>query len=186
MLRSDLCDFRGSYIVVKGDIVLTKDKDRGLTGIRNRFLALKNNAPFVNFISKINNVLIDNLEDLDAVMSMYNLLEYSKNYRKRTSSLWNYYRDEPNNPPLNPPVGNNLPTVNCNAENITNSGSFKCKSNITEKISNADQENSKNTEQENIKTKTSLENVGPWKYSSNFWRTLDMSLIDCEVSLTLA
>ena len=90
MLRSDLCDFRGSYIVVKGDIVLTKDKDRGLTGIRNRFLALKNNAPFVNFISKINNVLIDNLEDLDAVMSMYNLLEYSKNYRKRTSSLWNY------------------------------------------------------------------------------------------------
>ena len=117
MLRSDLCDFRGSYIVVKGDIVLTKDKDRGFIDIRNRFLALKNNAPFVNFISKINNVLIGNLEDLDAVMPMYNLLEYSKNYWKRTSSLWNYYRDEPNNPPLNPPVGNNLPTVNCNAEN---------------------------------------------------------------------
>ena len=116
MLRSDLCDFRGSYIVVKGDIVLTKDKDRGFIDIRNRFLALKNNAPFVNFISKINNVLIGNLEDLDAVMPMYNLLEYSKNYWKRTSSLWNYYRDEPNNPPLNPPVGNNLPTVNCNAE----------------------------------------------------------------------
>ena len=56
----------------------------------------KNNAPFINCISKINGVKIDNGEDLDVVMPMYNLLEYSKNYRNTTGSLWNYYRDEPN------------------------------------------------------------------------------------------
>ena len=49
------------------------------------------------YLSKINGVQIDNAEDLD-VMSMYNLLEYNKNYRKITGSLWNYYRDEPSNP----------------------------------------------------------------------------------------
>ena len=59
-------------------------------------LVFKNNAPFINCISKINGVKIDNAEDLDVVMPMYNLFEYSKNYRKTIGSLWNYYRDEPN------------------------------------------------------------------------------------------
>ena len=59
-------------------------------------LVFKNNAPFINCISKINGVKIDNAEDVDIVMPMYNLLEYSKNYRKTAGSLWNYYRDEPN------------------------------------------------------------------------------------------
>ena len=52
----------------------------------------------INCISKINGVKIDNAEDLDIVMSMYNLLEYSKNYTKTIGSLWNYYRDERSNP----------------------------------------------------------------------------------------
>ena len=60
---------------------------------------------------------------------MYNLIEYSKNYRKATGSLWNYYRDEPNNPPLN----DDLPTVNYNVDPITDSASFKYKSSIQEK-----------------------------------------------------
>ena len=59
-------------------------------------MVFKNNAPFINCISKINGVKIDNAEDLDVVMPMYNLLEYSKNYRKTTGSLWSYYRNEPN------------------------------------------------------------------------------------------
>ena len=58
-------------------------------------MVFKNNAPFINYISKINGVKIDNAKDLDVVMSMYNLLEYSKHYKKTTASLWNYYRDEP-------------------------------------------------------------------------------------------
>ena len=61
-------------------------------------MTFKNNAPFINCISKINSVKIDNAEDLGVVMPTYNLLEYSKNYRKTTGSLWNYYRDEPSNP----------------------------------------------------------------------------------------
>ena len=87
MLRSDLCDFSDAHIVVKGDITLTKTNGRGIIDIRNRFLAFKNNAPFTNCISKINNVLIDNAEDLDIVMPMYNLLEYSKNYSKATGTF---------------------------------------------------------------------------------------------------
>ena len=59
-------------------------------------IAFKNNAPFINCISKINGTKIDNAEDLDVVMPMYNLLEYIKNDKKTTGSLWNYYRDEPN------------------------------------------------------------------------------------------
>ena len=69
-------------------------------------------------------------------MPMYNLLEYSKNYRKTTGSLWDYYRDEPNNFPAN----------NYNANPITNSESFIYKSSITGKASNANQEDDGNTE----------------------------------------
>ena len=70
MLRLDLCDFSEAYIVVKGTITLTKTDGRSFIDIRNRSLAFKNNAPFTNCISKINNVLIDNAEDLDVVMPM--------------------------------------------------------------------------------------------------------------------
>ena len=72
MLRSDLCDYSDAYIVVKGDITLEGDNDANK---RNKNLAFKNNAPFINCISKINGVKIDNAEDLDVVMPMYNLLE---------------------------------------------------------------------------------------------------------------
>ena len=87
MLRSDLCDFSDAYIVVKGDITLTKDGNREFMNLRNTFLAFKSNAPFTNWISKINNVLTDNPEDLDVVLPMYNLLEHTKNYRKTSGSL---------------------------------------------------------------------------------------------------
>ena len=83
MLRSDLCDYSDAYIVVKGTITVT-DPDNAK---RNKSVALKNNAPFINCISKINGVQIDYAEDLEVVMSMYNLLEYSKNYRKNNRQL---------------------------------------------------------------------------------------------------
>ena len=94
MLRSDCCNFSDVYIVVERNITVT-DPDNPE---RNKSVAFKNNAPFINCISKINGVKINNAEDLDVVMPMYNLLECSKNYRKTTGSLWNYYRDEPSNP----------------------------------------------------------------------------------------
>ena len=77
------------YIFVKGDIILTKAAGRAFIDTRNKFLAFKNNAQFTNCISKLKNVLIDNAEDLDVVMPMYNLLEYRKNYRETTESLRN-------------------------------------------------------------------------------------------------
>ena len=94
MLKSYLCGFSDAYIIVEGDITLEGDNNANK---RNKNLAFKNNAPFINCISKINGIKIDNAEDLDVVMPIYNLLEYSKNYRKTTGSLWNYYRDEPIN-----------------------------------------------------------------------------------------
>ena len=86
MLRQDVWGFSDGYTVVIGDITFTKVNNRGFIDIRNRYLAFKNKAPFTNCISKINNVLISNAEDLHVVMPMYILLEYSKNYRKTTGS----------------------------------------------------------------------------------------------------
>ena len=94
ILISVLCDFSDAYIIVKGVIAVTYPDNAK----RNKVVAFKNNAKFINYISKINDVQIGNAEDLDIVMPMYNLLEYSKNYRNTTGSLWNYYRDESSNP----------------------------------------------------------------------------------------
>ena len=69
---------------MKGDITLEGDNDNNK---RNKNFAFKNNTSFINCIFKINGVKIDNAEDLDVVMPLYNLLEYSKNYRKTTGSL---------------------------------------------------------------------------------------------------
>ena len=95
--------------------------------------------------------------------------------------MWNSCRDDHNNPPLN---DDDPPTVSYNADPIKNS-SFKYRSSLAEETSDANQENGENTEQKNTKIKKSLEIVVPLKYLSNFWRTLDMPLINCEVSLTL-
>ena len=94
MLRADLYDYSYSdaYIVVKGKIIVTNPDNNAY----NKHFALKNNVPFTSCILKINNILINNAENLDIVMPMYHLIEYSKNYRKTTGNLWNYYRDEPN------------------------------------------------------------------------------------------
>ena len=54
---------------------------------RNKSVVFKNNAPFINWISKTNGVQIDNAEGLDVVMPMYNLLGYSKKYRKKNRQL---------------------------------------------------------------------------------------------------
>ena len=158
MLSSDLCDYSDAYIVVKGKVTVTNPNNNAY----DKKLALKNNAPFLSCISKINNALNDNAEDLDIVMPMYNLLEYSKNYRKTTGSLWNYYRDKLNSGA----VGN----INYS---IKNSKSFDYKTSITGKLEGNNAE------------KDDVEIVVPLKYLSNFWRTLDLPLINYEVSLTL-
>ena len=86
MLRSDLCDYADAYTLVNGTITVAENQPRDR---QNRTLILKNNAPFVSCITRINNELIEDADDLDIVMPMYNLLEYSKNYRKTIGSLYN-------------------------------------------------------------------------------------------------
>ena len=86
MLQSDLCDYSDAYIVVKGTITVQTENNIYLK------MLLKNNAPFINCISKISELLIDNAEDLDIVMTMWNLIEYSKNYSKISDTSWNYTR----------------------------------------------------------------------------------------------
>ena len=159
MLRlDDLCDYSDAYIVVKGKITVTNPNNNAY----DNKLELENNVPFTTCISKINNTLIDNAEDLDIVMPMYNLLEYSKNYRKTTESLFNYYRDEPNSSV----VGN----INYS---IKDAKSFDYKTSIKGKLEG------------NYVEKDDIEIVVPLEYLSNFWRTLDILVINCEISLAL-
>ena len=120
MLRSDLCDY-SAYILVNGTITVTANV--GANNIRDkkdRKLILKNNAPFVSCITRINNELIEDADDLDIVMPMYNLLENSKNYRKTIVSLYNYYRDELTNDSNN----------NFAKKIVVNSNAFKYKNKI--------------------------------------------------------
>ena len=172
MLRSNLCDYSDAYILVKGTITLNGIVNGAENEIlrRNRPLILKNNAPFVSCMAKINNEFIEDADDLDIVIPMYNLLEYSKNYRKTIGSLYNYSRDElsdDNNP-------NNFPDTN-----VVNSNTFKYKNKITGNTYNvAEGTDGHNT---NRVGKQDVELAIPLKYLDNFWKALNISLISCEV-----
>ena len=133
MLRSNLCDYSDAYILVKGTITVTapgvNNNANNIRDKRNRPLILNNNAPFVSCIKRINGELIEDANDLDIVIPMYNLLEYSKNYRKTIGSLYNYYRDE-----LSDDADNN----NFDNIKIVNSNTFKYKNKITGNTYNVD------------------------------------------------
>ena len=156
MLKSSFCDYSDAYILVKGKITIT---GRGANAAdrqadeRDKSVEFKNYTPFTNFISEINNTQIDNAKDIDIVTPMYNLIEYSDSYAKTSGSLWQYFRDEPD-------------------DTLENSESFKSKIKIAGK--NPDDDNEKD-----------VEIMVPLKYLSNFWRTLEMPLINCEVKLDL-
>ena len=86
MLKFILCDYSDAYILVKGKIAIAgagADAAARQTDERDKGVAFKNSAPFTNCISEINNTEIDNCKDIDIVMSMYNLIEYSDNYVKK-------------------------------------------------------------------------------------------------------
>ena len=178
MLRSNLCDYSDAYILVKGTITVTAPgANNGANNIRdkrNRPLILKNNAPFVSCITRVNGELIEDADDLDIVMSMYNLLEHSKNYRKTIGSLYNYYRDESSDDADD----NNFDNIK-----VVNSNKFKYKNKITGNTYDVDAgaqdyDVNKNGTQE-------VELAIPLKYLGNFWRALNIPLISCEVSLEL-
>ena len=176
MLRSNLCDYSDAYILVKGTVTVNGVVNGAENEIlrRNRPLILTNNAPFVSCITKINNEFIEDADDLDIVMPMYNLLEYSQNYRKTIGSLHNYYRDElsdDNNP-------NNFPNTN-----VVNSSAFEYKNKITSNRYNVAAGAAGHDA--NKIGKQDVELAIPLKYLGNFWRALNIPLISCEVFLEL-
>ena len=98
-LRSNLCDYTDGYILVNGRITITGEGDDGAArqaDERYKGVTLRNCAPFTKCISRINNIIIDTAQDIDIVIPMYKLIEYSDNYSKTSGTLWQYYKDEPN------------------------------------------------------------------------------------------
>ena len=189
MLRSNLCDYSDAYILVKGTITVTAPRaNNGTNNIRdkkNRPVIFKNNAPFVSCITRINGELIEFADDLDIVMSMNNLLEYSKNYRKTIGSLYNYYRDE---------LSDDADDNNFDNIKVVNSNTFKYKNEITGNTYDVDARfpNSDGAGQidnpiynVNKNGTQEVELAIPLKYLGNFWRALNIPLISCEVSLEL-
>ena len=88
VLKTNLCDYAEAYILVNGTITAP-------AADANTRLALKNCAPFTKCNLKINDEHVDTAENLDIVMPMYNLIEYSDNYQGSSATLYQYKRDEP-------------------------------------------------------------------------------------------
>ena len=139
---------------------------RATNAVNATRLALKNCAPFTKCNLEINDELVDTAENLDIVMPMYNLIEYSDNYQDSSATLYQYKRDEP---PEDDAVADST------ADN-SSSLEYKIKllGNVTEVVDNA-----AGVRRLNVKI------VVPLKYLSNFFRSLEMLLINCKIKLNL-
>ena len=155
VLKPNLCDYAEAYILVDGTI-------RGTGGNNSTRLALKNCAPFTKCNLEINDEHVDTAENLDIVMPMYNLIEYSDNYQDSSATLYQYKRDEP-------PEANAIADLTAN-----NSSSFKHKISLL-----GDRNVVGGIVRLNVKV------VVPLKYLSNFFRSLEMPLINCKIKLNL-
>ena len=159
VLKPNLCDYTETYILVDGTIRATND-------VNATRLALKNCAPFTKCNLEINDEHVNTAENLDIVMPMYNLIEYSYNYQDSSATLYQYKRDEP-------PEDDAVADLTAD-----NSNSFKYKiklsGNVTEVAGNA-----AGVRRLNVKI------FVPLKYLHNFFRSLEMPLINCKIRLNL-
>ena len=156
VLKPNLCDYAEAYILINGTI-------RETGGNNNTRLALKSCAPFIKCNLEINDEHVDTGENLDIIMPMYNLIEYSDNYQDSSATLYQYKRDEP-------------PEADAVADLTTdNSSSFKYKVKLLG-----------NPVLDGNVAKRSVKVVLPLKYLSNFFRSLEMPLINCKIKLNLA
>ena len=155
VLKPNLCDYAEAYILVDSTI-------RAAAANANTRLALKNCAPFTKCNLEINDEHVDTAENLDIVMPMYNLIEYSDNYQDSSATLYQYKRDEP-------PEGDPIPNLA-----VDNSSSFKYKVELL-----GDPVIAIDIARRNVKV------VLPLKYLSNFFRSLEMPLINCKIKLNL-
>ena len=173
MVRSDLCDYSEANIAVKGSVSVNATPN---TAVDRKDVVFKNNAPFRSCITKIYSTVIDNAEDRDIFMSMYNLLEYSQNNSMISGSLWNYYRDE----------------INDTDDNARNGKSFEYKKIVEKREARPDQQLQPGPDDDGSPSPQpnqpptpplNTEVVVSLKYLSNFWRSLDLHLINCEIEL---
>ena len=169
-LESSLCDYSDAYVLVTGNIAVTRtiaapagspagtepQRKQPLTAATQ--VAFKNCAPFEKCLTEIDGTLVDEANFINIAKPKYNLIEYNDNYSDTLGSLWGFKRDEINN--------------NANVSNDDNAPSFKYKAS-----------NIGNTE--NNGTKNGVKRAVPLKYLSNFWRSLEMPLINCKVKLSL-
>ena len=160
-IESSLYDYSDAYILVTGNISVKRRNaadtaDIALGAITQ--VIFKNCPPFKKCRTEINETFVDETDFINITMPMYNLIEYSDNYSDTSGSLWQFKRDE---------IINNADVTNDN-----NALSFKYKAII---IGNT----------ENNGTKNGVKIAVPLKYLSNFWRSLDMPLINCKVELSL-
>ena len=154
-IKPSLCDNSDTFILVTGNITVNAANDT--------CVAIKNFAPLSTCITVINNVFVDRAEHIYIALSMCHLIEYSENYSDTSGSLWQFKRDE-------------VPANNADLT-IDNSQSFKYKAALLGKT--ADAVNNTNSSVKEAKI------VVPLKYLSNFWRSLEMPLINCKVYLEL-
>ena len=164
MKRSNLCDYSDTYIHVKATVTVPNTAAAATpVNDTNKKVIFKNCAPFTNRISETNNEQVDDAQDTDVVILMYNLIEYSDVYLNTSGSLWRYFKDE---------------------QALDNSNNFLANNNtiiiIRRKI--VKQQITGQTGNSNAKD---VEMMVPLKYLSNFWRTLEMPLINCENNLQL-
>ena len=158
MLRSSLCDYNDAYILAKGNITVNNTAGAGAaTNNTNKNVVFKHCAPYANCIIKINNIQIDNDKYIDTVMPMYNLIKYIDNYSKTSRSVWQYCKEIPILLILTEPM-------------------LLIHLILKQKITGQTDNNGRID---------NVEIMVPLKYLSNFWRTLKMSLINCEVQLIL-
>ena len=155
VLKPNLCHYAEAYILVDGTI-------RAAAANANTRLALKNCAPFTKCNLEINDEHVYTAENLDIVMPMYNLIEYSDNYQDSSATLYQYKRDEP-------PVGDPVPNLA-----VDNSSSFKYKVELL-----GDPVVANNIARRNVKVVVLL------KYLSNFFRSLEVPLINCKIELNI-
>ena len=165
-IESSLCDYSDAYILVTGNIAVTRtiaaagndpvENNQPLTAATQ--VAFKNFAPFKDCRTEINDTYVDFADFINIAMPMYNLIEYCDNYSDSSGSLWGFKRDNVVN--------------NANVANDDNPPSFKYKANLIA-----------NTEADG--TKKGVKIAKPLTYLSNFWRLLEMPLINCKVELSL-
>ena len=163
MLRSSLCDYSNAYILVTGTIIVANTGTSGAPNNADKKVIFKNCVPFTSCINRINNTQIDDAQYIDVVISVYNSIEYSDNYSKTSGILWQFCR-------YVPAVDANGAITDFNEANAT-TDLFNLKVKLTGQTDNNGTKNA--------------EIMIPLKYLSNSWRTLEMILIYCEITLDL-